>query len=519
MTTVPATFKSATVLGQNPQRFPAANVSFFTAGNDLVPITQEVILAGSVPRGQSYWDLIVQPGAVWSTPQDHGWSRAGFPIALVNSLEGETHNGVATFAYRRGKVTNVRIQIVQETAPFYVADYFTATAQLPAAWTVRQPEGIETARLNYQAVLRDRLPIARWENLEAQIPKGRLDAFDDGMSKDIVLSGIDYNGTLYLKACETIAGPLPWCDRTRFGVWSATKSLIAEVALLRLAQKYGPSVFEERIADFVPQAAQLPEWQNVRFADAASMATGVGNGSFNRDPNDILDGALANYASWYEARSEEEKVRATLKGAKPFPWGPGQVVRYRDQDMFLLGMAMNNYVQKKEGANSSIWTLLREEVFEPIGIHDAPTNKTLEAAGRIGQPLMAFGYYPTVSDIVRIARLYQNRGAIHGQQLLYAPQIELIFSRSKSPGLPTGQVSPSGETYYFNTFWKAPYTTPQGCHIYYPKMEGWGGTIIALFPGNLTGIRIAKTWEDDTKSMGTSFGMATAAQAIGSFCS
>jgi hypothetical protein len=402
MKTVPTEFKSATILGRDTQLFPAVKLAFFTVGSDLVPVTQEVIPAGSAGPGRSYWDLIVQPGAVWSLPDDHGWSRAGFPFALVNALEGETHQGVATFAYKGGEMTHVRVQIVQQTAPYYVVDYFTGTAQIEAQWTPRQPATIERARRRYQAVLRDRMAVRPWSELEAQFSKDRLASFDDGKSEaDIAVSALEYRGAIYLKPCNTVAGPMPWCDRMRFGVWSATKSLVNGTALLRLAQKYGPSVFSERIADFVPQAARFPGWANTRFADAANMASGVGNGSLTRTPNDILDGALVNYGPWYEAHTKDEKIQATLAGATPFPWGPGQVARYRDQDMFILGVAMDNYVKKKEGATASIWSTVRKEVLEPIGIHDAPINKTLEAAGREGQPLMAFGYYPTITDIAR----------------------------------------------------------------------------------------------------------------------
>jgi len=49
--------------------------------------------------------------------------------------------------------------------------------------------------------------------------------------------------------------------------------------------------------------------------------------------------------------------------------------------MFMLGIAMDSYVKKKEGADASVWHMLLKEVFEPIGIHDAPINKTLEPAG------------------------------------------------------------------------------------------------------------------------------------------
>jgi len=346
--------------------------------------------------------------------------------------------------------------------------------------------------------LRNRLPIARWGDLAARIPKDRLENFDDGKAADIVVSGLDYNGTLYLKACNTVAGPLPWCERSRFGVWSATKALVTETALLRLAQKYGPGVLEERMAAFLPQVAVFPGWADVRFADA---------------------GGLENYSPWYEAHTKEQKIHAALVGSQPFPWGPGQVARYRDQDIFMLVVAMDNYIKKKEGKAASIWTMLSKEVFEPIGIHAAPINETLELAGRQGQPLMAFGYYPTVSDIVGIARLYQNFGAYHARQLLYSPTIERIFSRTSAPGLPTGKHTPFGEIFYFNTFWKAPYSTRQGCKLYYPQMEGWGGTVVALMPGKLTGIRIAKIWDDGTNDASATDGMASVAEQLESFVS
>ena len=93
-----------------------------------------MIRYGSNDQGRSYWDIIVQPGRVWSQPDDGGWSRAGFPFALVNSIEGETHNGLATFLYKDGRVSNLRFQIVQQTAPFYIKDDFVAAGLVRAAF-------------------------------------------------------------------------------------------------------------------------------------------------------------------------------------------------------------------------------------------------------------------------------------------------------------------------------------------------------------------------------------------------
>ncbi len=522
MTTVPARFSDATILGRDPRRFPAVALSFVTDRGDLVPATQDVVRAGSSAQGRSFWDIIVQPGRVWSVPGDDGWSRAAFPFALVNSREGESHNGLAVFLYRNGKVSNLRFQVVQQTAPFYVKDHFTAAGQAPARF--RPLQGVDRQGLlqHYAAALADAVPIARWDELGAKVGADKLDGFDgDTAVSDIVLSGLDDRGIFYLHRCasaDPAAGPLPWCDRARFGVWSATKALANATALLRLAQKYGPEVFDLKIADYVPQAARSAAWRGVRFGDAINMATGIGDGSAKRDPNDINDGYVGpHYADWYEARSLADKIAAVIRTSHRYPWRPGDVARYRDQDMFMLGVALDGFLKSKEGPQADLWSMLEREVFGPIGIHDAPINRTIERGGKPGHPLMAFGYYATIGDLVKIARLYQSGGAKGGVQLLYRPRIEALLAGTTPRGLPTGEQLHFGETTYFNAFWEARYDSPEGCRLFIPRMLGWGGNMVALMPGGLTGIRLAHADSDDAAAVDTT-GMAVVANRLVPFC-
>ena len=520
MTTQPAAIAPPAVLGRNPQLFPGVALSFFTDRDDLVPFTQDVIRYGSGQRGHSYWDIIVQPGRVWSQPDDAGWSRAGFPFALVNSIEGETHNGLATFLYKDGRVSNLRFQIVQQTAPFYITHDFVAAGLVPATFAAAATGRPESLTRDYEADRTDAVPMAAWSELAAKVGGAKLVNFDGTMpASAIVLSGLDYRGTFYLKECQSAAGPLPWCDRARFGVWSATKALANETALLRLAEKFGPSVFDLKIVDYVPQAARYPGWRTVRFEDAINMATGIGNGSTKREPNDTSDGYLdPSYSRWYEARSTDEKVTALLADGRVYPWGPGQVTRYRDQDMFILGVAMDLFLKSKQGPAADLWSMLRQEVFAPIGIHQAPTNRTIEADGSAGHPLMAYGYYPTLSDMVLIARLYQNGGKHGDRQILYAPRIRELLAGPNPRGLPTGEKLPAGETTYTNAFWVTSYVAPDECRVFYPRMIGWGGNIVALMPGGLTGIRLAKSGETADHAEVDTSGMAQVANSLSKFC-
>ncbi|MGB6308351.1 MAG: hypothetical protein WBF89_11185 [Steroidobacteraceae bacterium] len=512
---------SGPVLGRDPQLFPGVALSFFTDGGDLVPFTQDVIRYASADRGKSYWDILVQPGRVWSEPGDGGWSRAAFPFALVNSIEGETHNGLALFLYRGTQVSNLRFQIVQQTAPFYVKDLFVASGLVHASLKPAAKERLAQMRRAYAALRADSVPVAAWSELAAGVGTDKLEGFDGTMQPGlIVLSGLDYRGTFYLKECQSAGGALPWCGRARFGVWSATKALANESALLRLAQKFGPQVFGLRIRDYVPEAVAFPGWREVRFEDAIDMATGIGNGSTNIHPNNSEDGYIVDpsYGRWYEARSVHEKVMALLADGHVYPWGPGKVTRYRDQDMFILGVAMDRFLKSKEGPSADLWTMLRKEVFEPIGIHEAPTNRTIEPDGSPGQPLMAYGYYPTLGEMVRMARLYQNGGKWGGRQILYGPRIKELLPGPEAKGLPTGELLAGGEATYRNAFWIEAYTGTGGCRIYYPRMVGWGGNLIALLPGGLTGVRIAKGDEAQDIAVADTDGMARVADRLSPAC-
>ncbi|MDO5759102.1 MAG: hypothetical protein Q4P24_16880, partial [Rhodobacterales bacterium] len=93
---------------------------------------------------------------VWSEPEDDdGWSRASFPFALMNRLEQDSHNGVATFAYKDGEVSDVRFQIVTQTAPYYVPEHFKAWGVLPAEYEAADAAEYAQAGDAYRAELAD----------------------------------------------------------------------------------------------------------------------------------------------------------------------------------------------------------------------------------------------------------------------------------------------------------------------------------------------------------------------------
>jgi len=414
------------------------------------------------------------------------------------------------FLYRDDEVSGLRYQVLRQTAPFYMTDYFTASGVSEMDYSEDFAGDPKKVADKWRAARKSALPIGDWQTL---VDRGgdAVSGFDSDIApEDVVAEALVVDGTLFIKSCPTEMGELPYCDRQRFGVWSVTKAASNTAALMRLAEVYGKGIMDERMSAYVPEMAAYEGWKDVTFGNALNMATGMGYGSTETEPVNITDPFLDPYYAWYEAPSVEEKLAVMLPAAQPYPWGPDKVARYRDEDMFLLGVAMSRYLQAHGSEYPTIWELLENEVYGPLGIEYAPINHTIEPEGGLDQPYMAFGYYPTLSDIAKIAQLFQNGGRVGDKQILNADLVAEILPAPDAVGFPTGN---KDLPYYRYAFWRG---AMENCDLSYPVMHGWGGNDVSLFPG-VTTIRLAGDWDGDERASAQD-SIQAAAEAISGFC-
>ncbi len=502
MQTIPA-LEQPIVGGRDARLFPGVTLSFFTLGDLLVPVQRGEMVAesggGATP---SYWRVIPQFGRVWKLASDDGWSRAAFPVMLVNDTENHAHQGLALFLYRAGQVSRLRFQLVQQTAPYLVRPHFTGFGSAATELVASSIPELESQRAAARAELDARLPARPWEELTRSAPTGALDGFGGPLDpKWIVAMGLVRDGTLYYQASPTPYGDYPYPLEMRFGVRSIMKSVAAPLSLLRLAEVYGPYVLTLRVGDFV--AGLDPKYRQVRFIDAAGMASGFGGtGTFRSRPNDMFDGYLdGKYDDWYTAPSHADKVAQIVANLRPYPWDPGTVVRYRDQDFYLLGAAVEGFLKSVRGPQADVWSMLQAEVFAPIGIAHSPAVRTREPGGRAGLVWFNAGYYPSLDDLAKIALLYRDHGAHAGQQILNRRLTDdllaaryAIAANGDSSVDPRGAVADAGTSELYGMgFHYFPYLARGGKELLYiPTMSGSGENIVALFPNGLIGIRTAK---------------------------
>ncbi|HLR63334.1 MAG TPA: serine hydrolase [Lentibacillus sp.] len=479
------------VHGKDITFFPDVSLEFFTVDDKyLVPVTQDVIPNGTLEKAKSYWDIIVQPGRVWSNfDQDNGWNRASFPFSLVNRLEGETHIGIAMFLYKEDNVSHVRFQIVAQTGPFDVSGYFNAWGVTKASYKPGGIDNLEHHKNVYRLHLENRFPTAPLNELKKKVGDNNLAAFNGATNaaeeKNVLQTGLFYEGVLYRSPCHFAAGPFPYGDEIRYGVWSVTKTAMMNVAMLRLAEKYGRGLLDEKIADYIQIPESQKDWNDVTYLDMANMASG--RGATVDDPTCYL----CDYHRWYLAASKNEKVTESLD--YPRVWEPGTKYNYRDQDAFLLGVALEEYLRSKEGEDATLDQLLMKEVYEPIGIYYAPVNRSIEADGSSGHPRMDFGYHATLDDLAKIALLYEKHGNWSGNQILNRQLVDSILPKQDPPALALSKEEKNefGPKYYAMNWHIEPYRSPEGYELYLPNMKGYGGNLVTLMPGHVVGFRMA----------------------------
>lgn len=467
--------------------FPNADLQFASDGSDLIPVDRDILVGTNASSSR----LILGPGMIWKEDSDNGWSRASFPFEIVVGTWNMARNGLATFVYKGSQISALRVQMVQETVGGGMLQS-NIWGTLQASYTPEIFADNNTLIADFRQEKAGYLPVSPWSELSPQLSEG---AFNGGIaSNQISMTGVVSGGVIYRQPCRTRFGDYPYCQQMRSGAFSATKSMGAAVAFLRLAKKYGDGVANLLIKDYVNVTATHNGWDNVTFLDALDMATGIGDAN----PDAPVGTGLYTFgdensqlmSDMFSTPGEANMLALAFTQGK-YSWGPGVETRYNSMHTFILSAAMDAYLKQQEGPNAHLWDMVVNEVYKPIGIAHAPMMHTIESDGSRGIPFMDVGLYPTADDAAKIATLFQNGGSFNGQQLLSANLTATALYRTTNQGLRGSAVYDNGfgESRYLMSFWSLPWSDGAGCDVRIPYMNGAGGNLVALLPNGVSVFR------------------------------
>lgn len=416
-----------------------------TADGALIPAERGIIRTPVAKRSASFWEFIASPGRTWAlTEADHtGWSRAAFPISLVQSQEGEAWIGLASFDYKGSETTPLRVQFSSMSAGgfiFWDPDFdVKAWGEVPLSLAPSKADAAAVAAV-FATERSGLLPLRPLSEFRPEMEKAAAALDPEGTLAIAVLS----DGTLYMNPVETPFGSHPYPQDMRFGVWSVTKSLIPGMAAMRLSQKYGPDFLDTSIVScfregkefgYVDNAARA-RWQGVTIRHALNMMTGMGAMDYNVN----WESGNLNTYQWSYSYALADQIRYYFNvGPNPHVTGPGQKRAYIDQDMWIATLAMERFLQSKEGAGATILKMLETEVYDAIGAQHFEAGTGYTETGAPGFPFAAWGALPTIDILARAGALVANGGkAPDGTQIIDTS----ASGRTSQPRLRRGLLAP-----------------------------------------------------------------------------
>ena len=494
------------VNGRAIDLFPRVTLRLTNDGDNLVPLDRDLLCNTD---GTGYWDISLSPGKVWSEPADGSWSRAVLPFQLSNIFENDTHHGLASFLYNDMAVSPIFFQIVTETKAFLCPENLQAWGWLQATTTPLAPTNIEQAIADFRTEVADQRvlkPLSDWQSMGQSTDRQHyLDEIDTGFgSESTLVSGLVVDDDIYTSPCRSSMGDYPYPRAMKFGIWSATKTAFCSIACLRIAQICGEDPRTAKIGELLPQARDNAAWNDITIGDCLNMATAIGTATRTAEPASIfadymLDESEAqqsaearasynHYYAWFLAPSQHEKNIAAFACPK-YPWPAGTVTRYRDQDLYIAGAALDAFLKRFRGGDARVWDMVRDEVYAPAGIHHAIKFHTVETDETQQVPLSDAGLLLSMDNIAGIGKLIHDNGRVGDEQILHPGMLQEFFDPRLARGLPTGIHIDDGEVHYHAGIWHLPYRSRAGRLLWIPTMRGYGGQIIQTLPNGITSFR------------------------------
>lgn len=338
------------------RHLPPVDIALVQNGSHLVPTKR-----GLQYTGNQAWNLAVGPGRAWNEDGDGQRTRASLPFALVERNANCVHNGTLTFLFDDTSVSEVRYQITAETCEYFQFDMW---GQVPADYRPGPVDGAENLRDAYASEVKDRLPTKPISALATDYPDSGVDVtkFGSGITPSALSTfGVNFHGVHYVGNCRTRQGDYPFCGQMLLPSYSTAKSAFAGTAMLRLAQRYGPAVAQEKLSSRIPETAGNPAWNGVTLDHTLDMATGN-----YVSPGYEIDEAGRIMADFFAAEPYADKMRPAL--SFPRKASPGSKWVYHTSDTFLATRAMNNYLRGKTGSDADIFDMLRDDVLKPVGV-------------------------------------------------------------------------------------------------------------------------------------------------------
>jgi hypothetical protein len=388
------------------------------------------------------------------------------PFSLIHKSANCIHNGIGVFSIsNENQISNIIFEIASETCAYYKFDYVGLySANFQFINTV--PDLSNNSGKNIMSIenLYNRYNLTNKSFLNS-------DYIDPS---NVTIYGLIDSNNHYVSSCMTRLGNYPFCDQILLPSYSLAKSIAGTFSLSLLESQYG-SISNLYVSDLVPECYGR-KWKNVTLNNLSDMSTG----QYFNSTHDFDESSVASSEVIFMFEEHKDKIKKACS-AFPKKTKPGTRFVYHTSDTYILGVALNNYLQ----SNSN-----RKDYFNDVLIPFLESNNlsqtsqsVLATNDNINQSYTGWGMFFLRSDLDRLSTIIHNIKNNSSTQLTY------LYDALNPNNNNSLLAIPSVNIYYNNGFWSRKFNKDIfNCSedVWIPFMSGFGGITFAFFPNGMS---------------------------------
>ena len=388
------------------------------------------------------------------------------PFSLIHKSANCIHNGIGVFSISNdNQISNIIFEIASETCAYYKFDYvglYSANFQ----FTNALPNLSNNSDKNIISI----------ENLYKRYNLTNKSFLNSDYidPSNVTMFGLIDSNNHYVSSCMTRLGNYPFCDQILLPSYSLAKSIAGTFSLSLLESQYG-SISNLYVSDLVPECYGR-KWKNVTLNNLSDMSTG----QYFNSIHDFDESSVASSEVIFMFEEHKDKIKKACS-AFPKKTKPGTSFVYHTSDTYILGLALNNYLQ----SNSN-----RKDYFNDVLIPFLESNNlsqtsqsVLATNDNIKQSYTGWGMFFLRSDLDRLSTI------IHDIKNNSSTQLTYLYDALNPNDNNSLLAIPSVNIYYNNGFWSRKFDKNIfNCSedVWIPFMSGFGGITFAFFPNGMS---------------------------------
>ena len=388
------------------------------------------------------------------------------PFSLIHKSANCIHNGIGVFSISNdNQISNIIFEIASETCAYYKFDYvglYSANFQ----FTNALPNLSNNSDKNIISI----------ENLYKRYNLTNKSFLNSDYidPSNVTMFGLIDSNNHYVSSCMTRLGNYPFCDQILLPSYSLAKSIAGTFSLSLLESQYG-SISNLYVSDLVPECYGR-KWKNVTLNNLSDMSTG----QYFNSIHDFDESSVASSEVIFMFEEHKDKIKKACS-AFPNKTKPGTRFVYHTSDTYILGLALNNYLQsnsnKKDYFNDVLIPFLESNNLSQTSQSVLATNDNIK------QSYTGWGMFFLRSDLDGLATIIHNIKNNSSTQLTY------LYDALNPNDNNSLLAIPSVNIYYNNGFWSRKFDKNIfNCSedVWIPFMSGFGGITFAFFPNGMS---------------------------------